>query len=75
MKNAALVYKGKMFRCGRCGLKWASLETAESHFCEELNAKQKQETSNNLRKETHPEGKGDAMYYMQRILTQRLPRN
>ena len=49
MKNAALVYKGKMFRCGRCGLKWASLETAESHFCEELNAKQKQETSNNLR--------------------------
>jgi hypothetical protein len=75
MKKGALVYKGKMFRCTRCGIKWASIEPAEAHFCEELNAKQKQEDAHILRKETHPEDKRDAMYHMQRILTERLPRD
>ena len=75
MKNGALVFKGKMFRCARCGIKWASLETAEAHLCEELNAKQEQKTPNSIREEAHPENQRDAMYHMQRILTERLPRD
>lgn len=75
MKNGALVFKGKMFRCTRCGIKWASLETAEAHICEERNAKQEQKTPNSIREEAHPENQRDAMYHMQRILTERLPRD
>jgi len=75
MKNGALVFKGKMFRCTRCGIKWASLETAETHLCEESNAKQEQETPHILREETHSEDKRDAMYHMRCILTKRLSRD
>ena len=75
MKNGALVFKGKMFRCTHCGIKWASIEPAEAHICEERNAKQEQKTPNSIREETYPENKGDAMYHMRRILTERLPRN
>jgi len=75
MRNGALVFKGKMFRCTHCGIKWASLETAEAHICEEQNAKQEQKTPHILREETHPEDKRDAMYHMRCILTKRLPRD
>jgi len=63
-----LVFKGKIFRCTRCGFKCVDLEIAEGHNC----AEQEQEAANQGRKTAHRKNQGDAMRYMRDILTKRM---